>query len=198
MTLSIINIPASDDSVIRQLTKKVTILESEYQTYQNKGNIELLHPLEKMIYDYEDIRRKIQTSNDKLFFITIYLRINAKNLDELDTKTKILKNEFSKISAKARTLNFRQLEGLKANLPFNESTILDYERNITTDGLATMFQIANSNIESSAGGVPIGRNYFTGLPIYLDTFDKNLTNPHIAIMGITGARKVSYYGYNSI
>ena len=34
-----------------------------------------------------------------------------------------------------------------------------------------------------------GRNYFTGLPVYLDTFDKSLTNPHIVILGITGAGK---------
>lgn len=189
VTLSIINRPAQDDSVIRQLSKKVTILESEYQTYQNRGNIDLLHPLEKMIYDYEDIRRKVQTSNDKLFFITILLRINATNLDELDVKSNLLKNEFAKISAKARNLNFRQFEGLKANLPFNELNIFDYERNVTTDGLATMFPIANSNVESSPNGVPIGRNYFTGLPVYLDTFDKSLTNPHLAIMGVTGAGK---------
>lgn len=41
VTLSIINRPANDDSVIRQLNKKVTILESERQTYENKGNIDL-------------------------------------------------------------------------------------------------------------------------------------------------------------
>ena len=73
VTLSIINRPANDDSVIRQLNKKVTILESERQTYENKGNIDLIHPLEKMIYDYDQIRRQVQTSNDKLFFITILL-----------------------------------------------------------------------------------------------------------------------------
>ncbi len=189
VTLSIINRPANDDSVIRQLNKKVTILESERQTYENKGNIDLIHPLEKMIYDYDQIRRQVQTSNDKLFFITILLRINARNLEELDAKSNLLKNEFSKISAKARCLNFRQLDGLKSNLPFNELNIFDYERNVTSDGLATMFPIANSNTESSPNGVPIGRNYFTGLPVYLDTFDKNLTNPHIVILGITGAGK---------
>ena len=36
-----------------------------------------------------------------------------------------------------------------------------------------MFPIANCNTESSPNGVPIGRNYFTGLPVYLDTFSKN-------------------------
>ena len=93
------------------------------------------------------------------------------------------------MSAKIRTLNFRQLSGLKANLPFNDLKIYDYERNVTSNGLATMFPIANSNTESSPNGVPIGRNYFTGLPVYLDTFDKNLTNPHIVIFGVTGAGK---------
>lgn len=187
--MSIINRPANDDSVIRQLNKKVTILESERQTYESKGNIDLIHPLEKMIIDYDYIRRQVQTSNDKLFYITILFRVNAINLEELDVKSNLLKSEFAKISSKARTLNFRQLDGLKANLPFNKSTIFDYERNVTSNGLATMFPIANSNTESSPNGVPIGRNYFTGLPVYLDTFDKNLTNPHIAIMGVTGAGK---------
>ena len=189
VTLSIINRPTQEDSVIRQLSKKVTILESERQTYLNMGNIDLLHPLEKMLYDYEDIRQKVQLGNDKLFYITILLRVNATNVKELNAKSNLLKTEFAKISAKARTLNFRQLEGLKSNLPFNELNIYDYERNVTTDGLATMFPIANSNVESSLNGVPIGRNYFTGLPVYLDTFDKSLTNPHIAIMGVTGAGK---------
>ena len=142
-----------------------------------------------MIIDYDHMRRQVQTSNDKLFYITILFRVNATNLEELDAKSNLLKSEFAKISAKARTLNFRQLEGLKAALPFNETKILDYERNVTTNGLATLFPIANSNTESSPYGVPIGRNYFTGLPVYLDTFDKSLTNPHIAIMGVTGAGK---------
>ncbi len=189
VTLSIINRPAKDDSVIRQLNKKVTILESERQTYETKGNIDLIHPIQKMIDDYDQIRNQVQTSNDKLFFVTILLRINAKSIKELDERTDLLKNEFAKMSAKIRTLNFRQLSGLKANLPFNDLKIYDYERNVTSNGLATMFPIANSNTESSPNGVPIGRNYFTGLPVYLDTFDKNLTNPHIVIFGVTGAGK---------
>lgn len=189
VTLSIINRPTQDDTVIRQLSKKVTILESEVNTYQNNGNIDLIPSLERMLYDYEDMRRQVQIHHDKLFFITILFRINAESLEELDAKSKLLKNEFAKISAKARTLNFRQFSGLKSNLPLNELNILDYERNVTSNGFATMFPIANSNVESGVNGVPIGRNYFTGLPVYLDTFSLALTNPHIVILGVTGAGK---------
>lgn len=189
ITLSIISRPGNDDSVIRQLNKKVTILESERRTYESKGNIDLIHPLEKMILDYDQIRKQVQMANDKLFFVTILLRINGKNLEELNAKSNLLKNEFAKISAQVRCLNFRQLDALKANLPFNFLNIYDYERNVTSSGLATMFPIASSNTLSSPNGVPIGRNYFTGLPIYLNTFDKGLTNPHIVILGVTGAGK---------
>ena len=181
--------PTDQDSVVRQLNKKVTILESEKQTYENKGSIDLIHPIQKMIYDYDEIRNLVQTYNDKLFFVSIFFRINATNLEELNTKSNLLKSEFAKISAKARCLNFRQFEGLRANLPFDTSNIIDYERNVTSEGLATLFPIANSNTESNVNGVPIGRNYFTGLPVYLNTFDKSLTNPHVVILGVTGAGK---------
>ena len=60
---------------------------------------------------------------------------------------------------------------------------------MTADGLATMFPISNSNQESSPEGVVIGRNYFTGLPVYLDTFSKDLANPHLCILGESGAGK---------
>lgn len=178
-----------DDSVIRQLTKKVTVLESERQTYETRGNIDILHPLERMLVDYEGMRQQIQITNDRLFYITIVMRLNAKTIEELNNKSNILKNEFAKISSKARTLNFRQFEGLKASLPINTLNIHGYERNITADGLATMFPISNSNSESSPNGVLIGRNAYTGLPVYLDLFGKDLVNPHMAILGESGSGK---------
>lgn len=189
INLSMIIETSSSDEVIKQLTKKVTILESEFQTYESKGNIEILSPLAKMKDDYERIRQQVQMKEDRLFYITILLRINARNIEELNAKTDILKSEFAKISAKVRTLNFRQMDALKANLPLNSSDIYDYERNIVAEGLATMFPISNSNAESSPDGVLIGRNYFTGLPVYLDTFSNELANPHMAILGESGAGK---------
>ena len=51
-----------------------------------------------------------------------------------------------------------------------------------------MFPISSSGL-SSRGGIIIGRNYFTGLPVYLDVFDKELPNPHLAVLGMSGAGK---------
>lgn len=188
INISILNECSDEDTVIRQLTHKVTVLQSEYNTFENQGNIRLLPALEESITDFEDMRRKIQTTNDRLFYVTILLRLNAENLDELNERTAVLKSEFSRILAKIRTLSFRQLEGLKDNLPINNASIHDYERNMTASGFATMFPISSSGL-SSRTGVVIGRNYFTGLPVYLDVFDKELPNPHIAVLGMSGAGK---------
>ena len=178
-----------DDTVIRQLTKRVTILESEVNTCEARGNIDILHPLERMMLDYDGMRNKIQITDDKLFYVTILIRVNASSMEELNNKSNTLKSEFAKMASKARTLNFRQFKGLQASLPINVSYIHDYERNVTADGLATMFPISNSNSESSPNGVLIGRNAFTGLPVYLDLFEKGLANPHMAILGESGSGK---------
>lgn len=72
----------------------------------------------------------IQTNQDKLFFTTIFITLNAENLQELNDKTQILESELNKKTAMIRTLTFRQLEGLKAMFPIGEIPIGGYERNM--------------------------------------------------------------------
>ena len=98
------------------------------QLIQDNGNILHLPELEKQICDLEDLRMLIQTNQDKLFFATIFITLNAENLQELNDKTKILESELNKKTAMIRTLTFRQLEGLKTMLPVGE--IPNNERNM--------------------------------------------------------------------
>ena len=83
----------------------------------------------------------IQTNQDKLFFASIFITLNAENLqersypdgfdirifsvkalEELNEKTKILESELGKKTAMIRVLTFRQLEGLKTMLPIRRNT----------------------------------------------------------------------------
>ena len=122
--------PSSNSNVINQLTKKLVQSQSEYSIYSRQGNILHLPELEKQIGDLEDLRMLIQTNQDKLFFATIFITLNAENLYELNEKTKILESELNKKTAMIRTLTFRQLEGLKTMLPIGEIPISNYERNM--------------------------------------------------------------------
>lgn len=122
--------PSVNGSVINQLTRKLVQAQSEYMTYSHQGNILHLPELEKQINDLEDLRMLIQTNQDKLFYVTIFISLNAESLADLNEKTKILESELNKKAAMIRTLTFRQTEGYKTILPVNEYPIRNYEKNM--------------------------------------------------------------------
>ena len=122
--------PANNGNTINQLTRKLVQHQSEYATYSKQGNILHLPELEKQISDLEDLRMLIQTNQDKLFYASIFITLNAENLQELNEKTKILESELNKKTAMIRTLTFRQLEGFKTMLPTGNIPIANYERNM--------------------------------------------------------------------
>lgn len=179
---------ADERNVIKYLTHKVTKLQSDLFLFEKQGNIEEIHRLEENIKAFEEMRRNIQINNDRLFFIKIILRVNAKNLDELNEKSKLLRDEFANRSCEIRTLYFKQLDGLKETLPLNNNILKDNNKNMTTKGLAAMFPIARTK-SSIQEGVYLGKDLFTGLPMNLETFSTGLANANIAIFGVPGAGK---------
>ena len=182
--------PSINGNVINQLTKKLVQAQSEYATYSRQGNILHLPELEKQIGDLEDLRMLIQTNQDKLFYATIFISLNAESLKDLNEKTKILESELNKKTAMIRTLTFRQLEGYKTILPTNEYPIPNYERNMVAGGIATLIPISTPNL-SHDKGIFIGRNIYTNAPVYIDTFcgPPTLPNPHVFICGTSGGGK---------
>jgi len=179
---------ADERNVIKYLTHKVTKLQSDYLLFERQGNIEELHRLEENIQSFEEMRRNIQINNDKMFFIKITLRVNAESLEELNEKSKMLRDEFANRSCEIRPLYFKQLDALKETLPVNNNIINDNNRNMTTKGLAAMFPIARTK-SSTQEGIYLGRDLFTGLPMNLETFCEGLANANIAILGVPGAGK---------
>lgn len=182
--------PSNSGNTINQLTKKLVQSQSEYSTYSRQGNILHLPVLEKQINDLEDLRMLIQTNQDKLFFATVFITLNAESLQELNEKTKVLESELNKKTAMIRTLNFRQLDGFKTMLPLGEIPIPNYERNMVAGGIATLIPISNPNLSHDTG-IFVGRNIYTNAPTYIDTFcgPPILPNPHVFICGTSGSGK---------
>ena len=147
-----------------------------------------MHKLEEQIQALEEMRKDIQIHNDKMFFVKIEFRVNAESIEELNEKSNILRDEFSNRSCEVKPLYFKQLDALKETLPINNNIIRDNTRNMTSEGLATMFPIARTKSDMSKG-IYLGRDLFTGLPLNLETFCEELSNANIAIFGIPGAGK---------
>lgn len=194
ISISILSESAYNGEVIRQLTQKVTALQSEYMVYENQGNIYHLPELESMITDYEYMRKLIQTQNDKLFYVTILLSLHCKTKRELNEKTEILESKLSKKSSQIRGLSFRQLDGFKSVLPLNNLKINGYDKNLTASGFSALFPIASPDL-SHSNGIYLGTNLFTSSPVYLNSFigPPMLNNQHITIFGIPGSRKICCY-----
>ena len=108
---------SSNASVINQLTKKLVQSQAEYANYMRQGNIAHTPVLEKEIVDLEGLRTLIQTNQDKLFFVTVFISITCESIDKLNEKSKILEVEMNKKTAMVRTLIFKQVDGLKQMLP---------------------------------------------------------------------------------
>ena len=147
-----------------------------------QGNIAHTPVLEKEIADLEGLRTLIQTNQDKLFFVTVFISLTCESLEKLNEKSKILEAEMNKKTAMVRTLIFKQIDGLKQMLPTGEIALAGFERNMVSGGVATLIPVTNPNVSHSKGTV-LGRNYYTNAPIYLNTFigPPALPNPHIFI-----------------
>ena len=140
-----------------------------------------------MISDLEELRTLIQTNRDKLFYVTIFIKVNAKTKEELDEKTLLIESEFAKKTALIRCLTFRQVEAWKNMLPLGLSPIPNFERNMVTGGIATLIPISSPNLSHDTG-IFVGRNIFTNAPVYIDTFigPPSLPNPHAFVCGTSG------------
>ncbi|MEG6569481.1 VirB4 family type IV secretion system protein [Thermoanaerobacterium thermosaccharolyticum] len=182
--------PVDDRFVNKKLTEKLAQVLSEYKSYAEKGDIYYLPVLEEMSKDLNEERYLIQTNKDRMFYISIFVTLHAKNLEELEKKSAQLESVFARKATQIRSMSFRQIYGLKYSLPVNNVIPGEFDRNITTGGITTMFPISNPDLTHSKG-IYLGHNLYTGAPVFLDSFigPPYLNNPHIAVFGVPGSGK---------
>lgn len=179
-----------DSLVINELTNQVSKVIATYNLYKKTGNILQIPTLEAMMQDLEKERAAIQTNRDRMFYVSIFITLHAKNLQELEEKTLILEDVFARKATKIRTLSFRQVDGFKSSLMASDKVVPDFHRNVTTGGLATMIPISNPDL-THPSGIYLGRNLFTGAPMFLNSFigPPHLNNQHISVFGVPGSGK---------
>jgi type IV secretory pathway VirB4 component len=182
--------PVDDRLVNKKLTEKLAQVLGEYKAYQERGDILYLPTLQEMAKDLEEERYLIQTNKDRMFYISIFITLHAKNTEDLEKKSMQLESVFARKATQIRSLGFRQINGLKYSLPCNTSIPGEFDRNITAGGITSMFPISNPDLTHSKG-IYLGRNLYTGAPAFLDSFigPPYLNNPHIAVFGVPGSGK---------
>ncbi len=141
--------------------------------------------LEIQYKDTRGVLDSIQKGEEKLFNVSLYINVKAKDLKELDLLTRTVQSQLNSILIIPQVPKYRMAQGLKSVLPFGTNE-LGIRRNITTHALSAFFPFTSPFLILEKGGVFLGLNR-NKLPIIKDIF--SLANANGAILATSGSGK---------
>jgi ABC-type dipeptide/oligopeptide/nickel transport system ATPase subunit len=141
--------------------------------------------LEIQYKDTRSVLDSIQKGEEKLFNVSLYINVKAKDLKELDIQTKTMQSQLNSILIIPTLPKYRMAQGLKSVLPFGTNE-LGIRRNITTHAVSAFFPFTSPFLILEKGGVFLGLNK-NKLPIIKDIF--SLANANGSILATSGSGK---------
>jgi ABC-type dipeptide/oligopeptide/nickel transport system ATPase subunit len=141
--------------------------------------------LEIQYKDTKSVLDSIQKGEEKLFNVSLYINVKAKDLKELNVLTRTIQAQLNSILVIPTVPKFRMAQGLKSMMPFGINE-LGIRRNITTYALSAFFPFTSPFLILEKGGVFLGLNK-NKLPIIKDIF--SLANANGAILATSGSGK---------
>ena len=187
INVSVFIAPISESSSQTDLNRQINELESERIVAADRGDINRERVLLQKRLEAEELRDTIAAGMNRLFDSTIVATLFAYSMEELDKYTELLSSEMSKNLIDIKPAWAIQDVAFRTNLPFNENKL---KKSHTFDrrAMSTVFPFFTSDI-GHEGGIPLGFNKQTGLPILFDNFSSKLTNYNMVIFGKSGAGK---------
>ena len=136
----------------------------------------------------EDLQRRLASSQDKAFHVSVYLTLTSPTERELDRDARKVEAAARAILCDLQPCMFRMLEGYLATRPRGPDR-LQRRRVIDSTALVTFFPWHEPDLQQP-GGLFVGRNAATGSPVLVDPFDqRRYANANVAVFGHSGAGK---------
>lgn len=181
--------PSEDYEVERELTAKITQLESQRMLMEQRGNIRKLGEIERAIRDAWQLRDNVTMNEDKMFFVTVVITLMAESKEELEKKSKMLEERLGGRSVHLRRNFLRQEQGLRSTLPLGENK-MDTYRNFNLGAATALLPFTASNM-AHPNGVYLGVNLTTAAPVIFDPFigPPIMPNANINVFAMAGSGK---------
>ena len=136
----------------------------------------------------EDLQRRLASSQDKAFHVSVYVTLTAPTVKELDAGSRLVEPAARAILCELRSCTFRMLDGYLATRPGGPDR-LQRKRVVDSTALVTFFPWRDAELQQS-DGIFVGRNRSTGTPVLVDAFDhRSYANANVAVFGHSGAGK---------
>lgn len=184
MDISIHVFPVDTNIMLRKLRKKLTETSAEISDRQEKGLIR--DPVLEIAYrDIETLRDQLQTAQEKMFKLGVYLTVYGENTEELDDIEANLRSILEAKMIYIKPALYQQREGFNTTAPYG----LDQIQSLTTMNtgpLSSVFPFVSFDLSSNEG-ILYGINRHNNSLILFDRF--SLENANEVLFGKTGSGK---------
>lgn len=184
MDVSIFLHPIDTGLILKQLRKKVTEVQSEIMEKEEKGLIR--DPVLETAYkDIEVLRDRLQTAQERMFKVGLYLTIYADNKAELDAIESTLRSILESKLIYIKATLYQQEKGMISTYPVGDDK-LQVHTTINTSPLSTIFPFVSFDLSSNEG-ILYGMNEHNSSLVLFDRF--GLENANSVCFGKSGSGK---------
>lgn len=184
MDISMFIHPIPTEFILKKLQRKLTNIEAEIMHREEKGLIR--DPmLEAAFENIEDLRDKLQTSEEKVFKFGLYITIYGKSNKELDETENEVRSILESRLVYIKPALYQQKEGFSSIAPLNIDS-LKIHSSLNTGPLSSTFPFVSFDLTSDKG-ILYGINRHNSSLILFDRF--SLENANTIIMGKSGGGK---------
>jgi len=181
--------PANERNALDELTAKITEYEAQYLAELDKGSIKHITALRSKIDILMQQRSKLEQNFENLFHVTTLCSLYKDDVKELNKASQMFQSSLSGSRMNVMPLDLRQDDAFKSCSPFGLLSVPDYQRNMNTGALGTMFPFYNADISDNKGTF-LGYDDF-GRLIIVDLFNRRALggNANFSLMGCSGSGK---------
>ncbi|MDO8264758.1 MAG: DUF87 domain-containing protein [Candidatus Parcubacteria bacterium] len=176
--------PVDTGTALKKLRKSVTEVQAELSESQEKGLIR--DPaLETAYQDMETLRDKLQTAQEKMFRLGLYLTIYGSSLEEIRETETSLRSILEARLIYIKPALYQQKEGFNTCFPYGLD-FLQVHTTMNTDPLSSLFPFVSFDL-SSNDGILYGLNRHNNSMIIFDRF--SLENANSTVFAKAGSGK---------
>ncbi len=184
MDISIFVHPIETGMILKQLRRRVTEVQAEISERQEKGLIR--DPTLQISYrDLETLRDKLQTAQERMFKLGIYLTVYGKSEEELKNIENTLRSMLESRLIYIKPALYQQREGFNSCAPYGLDQ-LQVHTPMNTGPLSSVFPFTSFDLSSNEG-ILYGINRHNNSLILFDRF--SLENANSILFAKSGSGK---------
>jgi len=184
MDISFFFHPIETELILKQLRRKTTEIQSELMEREEKGLVR--EPaLEIAFQDVEALREKLQTAQERMFRLGLYLTIYAQSDEEMKDIETTLRSTLESRLIYIKPALFQQREGFVSTSPYGLDRI-SIHSTMNTTPLSSVFPFISFDLSSNEG-ILYGINMHNNSLVLFDRF--SLENANSCLFGKAGSGK---------